>query len=89
MTMQVRLVLCIGMGLIGWIASYPLMIAGTRFGYDVAQAEDYVNGASAESVLLELSISIAGSLFWFGIGLLTSSLWRRMAERSARQAPPN
>ena len=43
---KVRLMLCLGIGLAGLAASYPLMIVGTRFGYDVALAEDHINSES-------------------------------------------
>ena len=87
--MKVRLMLCLGIGLIGWVASYPLMIVGTGFGYDVALAEDYVSGVSVQSAFLELSIAVAWSSFWLGVGLLSSSFWRRITTGSARRAPPN
>jgi len=71
--------LCLGIGLAGLAASYPLMIVGTRFGYDVALAEDHINSESVQRTLFELLVATTWSSFWFSAGFLASSFWRWIA----------
>ncbi|WP_114226905.1 MULTISPECIES: hypothetical protein [Sphingomonas] len=68
--------------LTAWLASYPLVIVGTRFGGDISSAEDYVNGVGyGSSMLADAEFPIAWTGLWFTIGSLGS--WVRHSFRKS------
>jgi hypothetical protein len=56
--------------LVGWVATFPLVVMGTRYGGDVAIAEDYLNGLSLATGVLDFVVWIGWTLVWFVLGKL-------------------
>jgi len=75
---KARLILGAAIGLLGWAASFPLMMVGTGYGYDVSLAEDYLDGADVTNSLIAIALAITWSLLWLAFGALASLLWRKI-----------
>jgi len=74
----VRIPLCGAIGLLGWAASFPLMLVGTRLGYDTSLAEDYINGTDVWNSAIAIAVAAAWALLWLCCGPAAASLWRRI-----------
>jgi hypothetical protein len=71
------LMFCAIVALVGWAASYMLMAASPRFGGDTALAENYINGFSVLSAIVEIVVALAWTLLWFGAARVTLLISRR------------
>ena len=84
---KMRLTVSLMIGLAGWAASFPLMILGTRFGYDTALAEEYLNGADIRNSVIGILVISGWMLLWSGVGMAIGSVWRRVAGRDTPPSP--
>jgi len=82
---KLRLALGLAVGVVGWAASFPLMIVGTRFGYDSSLAEDYLNGIDVRNSLVGILAISAWVMVWFGVGTAIGLFWRWVA---GKDPPP-
>lgn len=61
----------IGVALIAWLFTYPLIAWGTDFGGDTAMAEDYLNGiGDVPAMARDFAYASAWTFVWFALGSL-------------------
>lgn len=58
---------CLLIGLLGWAASYLIMLLSPSLGGDTTLAEDYINGFSLRNAAAELGVALAWTFLWFGL----------------------
>jgi hypothetical protein len=74
--------LCVLIGLLGWAASYPVMLLSPSLGGDTHLAEYYVNGFSARIAPLEVAGALAWTFLWFGTVRIARSAKQRGRKRA-------
>jgi hypothetical protein len=74
--------LCVAIGLLGWAASYPIMVLAPSFGGDASLSVDYFDDFSARNAAAEIGVALTWSLIWFGLARLA----RFLVGRGRKQA---
>jgi hypothetical protein len=59
--------LCLLMGLLGWAASYLIMVLSPSVGGDTALAEDYIDGFGVRNAAIELAVALGWTFLRFGL----------------------
>jgi hypothetical protein len=81
-SLKPAIALCAGVGLVGWAASYLIMLLSPTFGGDISAAEAYINGFNARNAAAEISVVLAWTLVWFGIVRVVLTVLRRGSKRA-------